>query len=696
MKKLFLLLAVVSISSQFIWSGSAEAQWRPLTRPSGGTVVALEFGPNDRGYLTSASQGILTSKDGGLQWQRDTSLGYGSTATVSSKGEIVFSVFGDYSTDAGTTWHRTTFTSSIVAFAPWGELYVAKYTGGGVFKSPDFQILTSIGIDTIGDVAGIRFSPSGRIYVFTSRGLVVSSHKDSLIWSVDSTFSGKAIRSLLYHDEALYASIDNSGLYKFEEATGWQLRVSDYKVINDIQLFNGRLYLATDTLGLVVSKNYGSTFTRIGEGQLDDHLSLVRRDSAGNLFVASKEPGFGVMRSEDQGETWKRSNIGINHKAYDALALLPDGRLVQQYYRGVQISDPEVAIWDRKVFAGNGREAEPGVVAIDSLGNIYDYNPYPFGFYRSSDFGVTWDTLPSPFSSFLFPGRMAKLTVLPSGDLAAVTHSPNGYSYVSTNKGETWDTVTVTHLKKSNYKFRDILLPCGELLYAALHDTLLLRSSTGGKSWDASLDNGTNKALTSLACDPSSFLLFAASPVGLFRSFTNGDNWTRLAFEGRNVKEVFISGKGHIYAYLADSGMYKSVNGGIEFMKVTEGLPREPVIGIYETRQGKLILQTSGGGYYEESGKSIVNQVHSASSISIALFPNPARSMLSLEVSTEFEGSLKYAIITTEGKTVMTGVLGREAGSPFRVNLDDIPSGVYFVELSGVAGYAIAPFSVLK
>ena len=101
----------------------------------------------------------------------------------------------------------------------------------------------------------------------------------------------------------------------------------------------------------------------------------------------------------------------------------------------------------------------------------------------------------------------------------------------------------------------------GDVLFLAAGGTVI-RSPDGGRTWSSAGGVGNlavSGFVNAIASDPSRGVLYAGSADGLFRSSSNGSDWTRLPFRG---SVVAIGARGDRMAVVDNRGQFFLSNDG--------------------------------------------------------------------------------------------------------------------------------------
>ncbi|HEY0555220.1 MAG TPA: hypothetical protein VGG20_13210 [Thermoanaerobaculia bacterium] len=119
----------------------------------------------------------------------------------------------------------------------------------------------------------------------------------------------------------------------------------------------------------------------------------------------------------------------------------------------------------------------------------------------------------------------------------------------------------------------------------------LYRSTDGGTNWALVLTSGA----AALAQSPASGVLYAGIQSGpMLRSADGGTSWQTIAHSPQNVLGLAVDPFHPQTLYAgALSGFFKSTNGGTKWVRMTQGLPPDPLTALtLDPRSGTLYLAT--------------------------------------------------------------------------------------------------------
>jgi photosystem II stability/assembly factor-like uncharacterized protein len=141
------------------------------------------------------------------------------------------------------------------------------------------------------------------------------------------------------------------------------------------------------------------------------------------------------------------------------------------------------------------------------------------------------------------------------GEKGAYLSIDGGATYSLSNNGNDAVGPTRGFTKSNNYVF-------------TCTSKGVFRSSDNGKTW-VSKSSGISNLLSSGITSAGS-ILYYVSPTGVFKSSDNAENWSQAGLSGVDVRSISAM-KDTLYVGTL-SGIYKSVNGGINWISINNGL----------------------------------------------------------------------------------------------------------------------------
>ena len=302
------------------------------------------------------------------------------------------------------------------------------------------------------------------LYLVETDGYLFSSVDGGQSWQTDTGNASAngfitVVLDTFQNAYALYAA-GAAKIYKQDaHATSWHPLAGFPTGQNVTGLYadrRGYIYVSTYQNGIYCSKDTGNTFTHSATNLSLGTTQLVCDDAFGNIYVTGgggnqlyrsadtgatwveiqvpitgleQDPAFtfiinsiagdsvltastiyGVFVSHDQGNTWAPVNQGLHETQFEGFYKSPAGRLIETSNNGVFYANEGSSTFTNSL-PGTGYQYA-GPVYNDTLGNIYTY-AYRYGgaygvhsamFYKSADYGTTWQADTAGLSALNSPG----------------------------------------------------------------------------------------------------------------------------------------------------------------------------------------------------------------------------------------------------------------------------------------------------
>lgn len=420
------------------------------TRPD---VVYVSFrDPDSRdAAATSASRliGVAKSEDGGKTWE----LAWKDTFTKAAANYEGVWIDERYAP----TWGDAPFSLGVAPTNPdicYGTDYgrtVRTLDGGKTWKAISSRRVpggawTTTGLD-VSCCYAVHFDPFDLKHCFisyTDIGLMVSND-GGRSWdsATRNGVPGKWNNATYWIEfdpevkDLLWAAM--SGVHDLPRAKMWR----------NGRRFEGGIAVSTDG-----GKNWHSSGDWNDNKSVITHMQLDPKSPAGKRTIYAAAFGRGVLKSEDNGQTWVERNLGITQQ----------GPLAWRIWRG---ADDMLCV---VIFRGR----ENGPIGTEFDGAVY----------RSSDGAAHWEpvALPSgvngPTDVALDPKVKSRI-VLSAWGRPEQMRDVGGGIYLSNDDGKTWSCV----LDKDQHIHDLTFDPRNGVYYACGHEGSAWRSTDGGKMW---------------------------------------------------------------------------------------------------------------------------------------------------------------------------------------------------------------------
>ncbi len=325
----------------------------------------------------------------------------------------------------------------------------------------------------------------------------------------------------------------------------WQLINVCPNYIYSIGKVGNRLLFGGNYSGLWASDNSGASFSPLAKST----SACFAIDASGDEIVMGGRDGM-FLYSGDKGANFQYGLLATpdrNQSQIQSIAIDPTSSRI--WAVGLQFikkySDDHGQTWN-----------SAGEWEMNSLSSLECIKIYSDGIYaagrikrpaenkyddlilKSSDNGVTWDTLTQANSAGNYAVSMAK-----SGNLIAYTDN-KGNLIISSDNGATWQTKPTATTKTLN----DILFDESRIWCGGGQGALML-TEDNGDNW-TSFDLGTTNNIYDMAKSGTKILALDQR-LGIYVTEDAGDNWTLLPFADTTLfyyqmtvvdDQVFITG----------------------------------------------------------------------------------------------------------------------------------------------------------
>ena len=528
--------------------------------------------------------GVLRSVDGGDTWTV-----FGSDVFVSPTGGgarighilidrasagttnavvLASSSFGLYrSTNAGNTWTRVLAgnVSGLVADPANSRTYYAAVGNYGTTASQN-GIFKSIDNGVTWTPLTIAFGTTvGRIEL-----AIAKSDANVLYATVEDRTPGSNTSTQLL---GIWRSLDAGATWVKTTATGASCSSQCwYDMYVGVDPTNpGRVYFGG--LSFYRSEDSATTFTNVGATIHVDHHTMVFDPSDPNTIYVGSDGG--VYRSANRGTSWTpvNTNLAIT-QFYNGVSLHPtdtnavlggtqDNGTVQFIgnpswssvigsdggYTAINPQDPTIVYGETQWSAGSTvsgpRRREPGTnfrvrnIGIDINDRAQFIPPlvmdqaHPttlyFGtyrLYRTGDGGDTWTPI-SPDLSKTGGGTITAIGLAPTDPKTVYVGLNDGNVRVTRDSGATWQTIAsgLPNRVVTQIVVDDQDASKAHLTMSGFGTPHVWRTDNAGTSWTNVSGDLPNVPANSFAIVPRSNDIYVGTDLGMFRSVNGGQNW---------------------------------------------------------------------------------------------------------------------------------------------------------------------------
>jgi len=332
--------------------------------------------------------------------------------------------------------------------------------------------------------------------------------------------------------------------------------------------------------------------------------------------------GGGNFLSEDGGKTWVTASQGYTGEDSFSVAVdhLIPGRVYAAGFGGIWASDDAGATWYGITNSPEGHmlgydfvAADPNeaghllagkihIVESDGSGASWTYR------WGETELGQVAPDLPtmariaiSPTIAFA-PSDPDTVYIGFGNENFAIAHEPDAAAdigpgvIVSSDGGATWQravddemsTMSVYDVAVDPQNASVVFAACGVGLY---------KTSDGGQDWRAVSGLPEERPLHAIAINPldSNHLLAGVEQNGMYRSIDGGASWKRVSAglePNGGLHDIVFDPKDPTIVYTSDvrSGIYRSTDGGETWNKINSGLRVRVAMGLAITPDGRHVF----------------------------------------------------------------------------------------------------------
>ena len=371
------------------------------------------------------------------------------------------------------------------------------------------------------------------------------------------------------------------------------------------------LWAATED-GLLRSDDGGANWSRSDRGIGGYLLKTIAIDPRDPKRIVAGAGGDGIYVSRDGGASWSASSGGMSSGWVKKLWSDPrSATLFVQMATGLFRRDGNAWAEILDPFASDGEAQVDGFVwDASSPQTIYALDTSKY--WRSSDAGRSWQAVEQkePGLRDMMKGNMEQaqfVSLVQETGNAKVLYAgswsndgPGGAIYKSSDAGKKW---APSGNGVPNEKVSLLRAGAPGNVFALVPGEGVFRTADGGKSWSegSGLPDGE---IRDVAVNPKSpQQLFAPTEKGLFRSTDAGASWVRVGagggLEDEDVEAVAVDpASGAVYAG-AFHGVFRSTDGGESWTAMNDGLPNTDVRALaISGGPARLWAGTAGGSLW--------------------------------------------------------------------------------------------------
>lgn len=718
-----------------------------------GRINCVRFNPLNANvvYAGAPAGGLWKSTNAGTTWTTNTDqlavLGVTDVAINPLDTNEMYIATGDgdagdtysvgvlKSTDNGATWNATGLIFTVVSqrdisrllIDPVNPLNLLAATSYGIFRTIDGGIVwTQV---KTGNFMDMEFMPGNPSVVYAaSTTSIFKSINGGATWGAASTIglptAGSqriALAVTAANPQVLYALYANSadygflGFYKSSDAAatftqmsttpnilGWSQNGSGaggqgwYDLAVAASPTNENFVLVGG-IRIWKSSNGGSTWTISAYSSVHADVHDINfSNGSGSLVFAGCDGGVYNHANVTAGGAWTNKSATLqilqnyklsNSATNSAIVVAGSQDNGTNKVNGTAVS---------KILGGDGMEC---IVDYTNANIIYAESQYG-NINQSTDGGLSWNSI-SP------TGSADGAWVTPY-----VMHPSNhnilylGYDriYKTTDGGNSWNGGT--NVLTGTFRHLAVAPSNGDYVYAATLASIW-RSSDGANTWTNvtnGLPSGSISYISVKYNDPNTlWVTFSSysSTIKVAKSTDGGANWTTMSATGLPALPVNcivnqLNEADEALYVGTDIGVYYFDNTLTSWVSFNSNLPRV-VIGELEIHNGssKLRAATYGRGIWQSDLMNPVGIIEKPLQNTFSIYPNPSQGILNIELTDESD-ILSIAFYDMVGKKIKEIINPIVNNRVIRMNISDLPNGVYSVHLKNKSGVQAVKVSLVR
>ena len=620
-------------------------------------------------FLPTPDRGLYKSTDGGTTWNQ--------VLHISDSAGVIDLVMDPSHPDTlyAAGWDR--LRNNQMSYVHGNHALIYKTTNGGVSWT------TLAGGLPIGDYSRISLSMSG-----VNHNTLFASYSDTTynLYKIYKTTN----------NGTTWAAIPTSTLNNPFNGQGWYSGGVHVNPTNDNQIWlcGVDLYKTTNG-GTNWSLGAPDWSTYIVHGDMHD----VEFFNATTIFITTDG---GLYKTTDAGNNWtKIENIPNNqfyHCTYDPFNL-------GTYAGGVQDNGTTngnastLTTWGR-IFGGDGftilyhptdasviwAETQNGGIVISNDGG----NTFSDGTTGINTADIrNWDMqyIMSHFSpDVLYTGttKVYQNTFGSSPYWQAISPDLVSSSYTNDPKFHTITCVAESNSNASN-------------LYAGTSDGLVWSSTNGGNTWNNVTNTLPNRYVT---CMKTSYLNAGVAYVShsgyrdndfiphIHKTTNNGTTLTDISGDLPQIAVNCIMTyptSDNILFVGTDGGVYGTLNGGINWIRVGSNMPIIPTYDLqYDGNNHKILAGTFARSLMTYSMDSILTATDikaPQNMVNISIYPNPTTDFVKISIHQSNSGNATLTILNSKGETISKTTIGTQQEINYPAK--NLANGLYFVKIEG-------------
>lgn len=499
--------------------------------------------------------------------------------------------------------------NNVFLTAEHGSVY--KSTNGGKNWKPAFNGLNTV--DLL--VNGFAISPH-------DPKILLASTTDGPYRTINQAKTWQKISTITFpndpfiFEKGTFAFISGKGTFAFSPSDPQIVYLGTNKDIEDDGITRGGLFLK--------STDAGASFVGYPASAFNKNIEVLAVHPTNSEVVFAGTKHEGIYKTSDGGQTWEEKNTGLNYKYIASIEIDPldpnkmfaiAGEIFGSSF--VFKSENGGESWEEEKSLSDYRTAKALKIAPSNPNLVYVAGGTEV--FISKDAGKSW----SQKKEFTDVSAILDIAVDPKNPDKLIVGYTNGV-LLSFDGGDTWKR-SVNGLGANGIISLAVDPNNPSIVYAGDWSNGGIHKSVDyGRTWK-SINSGIGEGIVlnvhDLTIDPNNSQAIYAAILdgGIFKTNDGGNHWERInnGLTSLNVAQVVISPQNSNIIYAATTkgvnyfdkseqedatyGVFKSVDGGREWVRVSDGLVDNNVqsIAVHPTNPDIVYAGTATGGVFK-------------------------------------------------------------------------------------------------
>lgn len=556
-----------------------------------------------------------------------------------------------YSDDFGKTWNMKSFgwSNTRIKYIEFVDSNLIICTSTGLYYSYDF------GESFVKFETGFPKNASMNNTFKVKNKLYLVSYASGLFTSTDFGKTWQSNADILNKKKLDFTGISGDTIiikandvyyYSVDQAETWNIyklnNISKDDVILHFKIFSNYYFVRSKFKGYIFSSDKGKTWIDIDQLFNEKYFLSAALIDDNNIFIGTSSNG--LYLSQDTCKTfldavqsiWRNKEMNTNSYYLNSFACYKGNLLAGTESNGIWISTDNGIRWNLSNSSINNKYISC-LRYKDSLlfaGTLED------NFYVSSDRGFTWKNRSSGLQEF-------KINTMLITDTCWLIGSDGQGVYISLDHGFHWT--------KRNKGLNDSL----EVIDLALTDSGVFLNNVYGIFQSKDFGINWEKRHKPDDVNPICFKytygkLFLGTNDGVYYSNDHADTWIKSS-EGI-PKKVTINqieaANGCLFAATENAGIFVSLNQGLSWQKINEGLNEYSIKHI--DFDSTYIYVTTNKVYRARLDNFIVESIENIDKKTddLILYPNPATERIYIDKNIETDMNSKIILFNSLGEYI--------------------------------------------